>query len=490
MRNTSGPYTCSTQPAHFYRTQLIAEKIAYVFGDVILITDHCLAVIKLADLYIRIERAVQCRHRTGRGRMLSLEQLSQMVKEHLGLSDCIDGIQYSCKWTINESTLSGRGLIATEDIMPGEVLFVDRPLIYGPRAGAAVEQGCTVCGKLDSDSFYKCSKCSLLLCSGQCQNTNVHFNDCGIISRWNINTPDEEVDANVMSRALTPIRALLLNKDQRTFLASLQAHSLPQHGIEIQNLKQYYEVPEEEEQLMLLACCALDTNAYQIATPYGKKEMSMRGLYPVSGLMNHNCVPNTRHYFNSDLQMTVKAVKPIRAGTEIFSCYSGILWGTPARRTHLYKTKHFLCKCDRCSDPTERGTLLGALKCFSTQCSGYLLPIDPLKSSSAWRCLQCEMRVPNENVRAIQGALGSLMGSLNFESVVDLESFLVNRITKYVPQTNQIVIDLQCRLIWAFGEVEGYRWHGKLHEQNCFLTKNIFKHSIQNRKIINLSFLG
>lgn len=47
-----------TRPAHFYRTQLIAEKIAYVFGYVILITDHCLAVIKLADLYIRIERAV------------------------------------------------------------------------------------------------------------------------------------------------------------------------------------------------------------------------------------------------------------------------------------------------------------------------------------------------------------------------------------------------------------------------------------------------
>lgn len=391
-----------------------------------------------------------------------------MVKEHLGLSDFIDGIQYTCKWTISESPLSGRGLIATEDVMPGEVLFVDRPLIYGPRAGATVEQGCTVCGKLDSDTFYKCDKCSLLLCSGQCQNTNVHFNDCGIISRWNINTPIEEVDGNVLSRGLTPIRALLLNNDQRIFLSSLQAHTLPQHGTEVRKLKEYFEIPEEEEQLMLLACCALDTNAYQIATPYGKKEMSMRGLYPVSGLMNHNCVPNTRYYFNSDLQMTVKAVKPIRAGTEIFSCYSGLLWGTPARRTHLYKTKHFLCKCDRCSDPTEGGTLLGALKCFSAECSGYLIPIDPLRSSSAWRCLQCDMRVPDENVRAIQGALGSLMGSLNFESVHDLESFLVNRITKYVPKTNQIVIDLQCRLIWAFGEVEGYRWHGKLHVKIIF----------------------
>lgn len=404
---------------------------------------------------------MQCRHRAGRDRMLSLEQLSQMVKEHLGLCDYIEGIEYTCKWIIHESPLGGRGLLATEDIMPGEVLFVDRPLIYGPRAGTTIQQGCTVCGKLDSDTFYKCSKCGLLLCSGQCQNTDVHFNDCGIICRWGNKTPIEDINDSTLSRALTPIRALMLNNNQRLFMASLQAHSLPQHGFEVRKLKEYFEIPEEEEQIMTLACCALDTNAFQIATPFGKKETSKRGLYPVAGLMNHNCVPNTRHYFNSDLQMTVKAVKPIRAGTELFSCYSGLLWGTPARRTHLYKTKHFLCKCDRCSDPTERGTLLGALKCFSTQCPGCLLPIEPLKLSSAWRCLECDMRVPYENICTLQGALGSLMGTLNFENVSDLEIFLVNRIIKYVPKTNQIVVDLQCRFIWAFGEVEGYRWHGK-----------------------------
>ncbi|XP_035446784.2 SET domain-containing protein SmydA-8 isoform X1 [Spodoptera frugiperda] len=411
--------------------------------------------------------------------MLSLEQLSQMVKEHLGLCDYIDGTQYTCKWAINESPLSGRGLIATEDIMPGEVLFVDRPLIYGPRASSSVEQGCTVCAKLDSDSFYKCSKCSLLLCSEQCQNSDVHFNDCSIICRWNLKKPVEDADDNVLSRALTPIRALMLTNDQKVLMSCMQAHSdAPVHGSEVRKLKPYYEIPEEEEQLMILACCALDTNAFQIATPYGKKEMSMRGLYPVSGLMNHNCVPNTRYYFNSDLQMTVKAVKPIRAGTEIFSCYTGILWGTPARRVYLYKTKHFLCKCDRCSDPTERGTLLGALKCFSNQCHGYLLPIDPLKTSSAWRCLECEMRVPNKNICAIQGALGSLMGTLNFDNVGDLESFLVDRITKYIPKTNQIVIDLQCRLIVAFGEAEGYRWH-ELSESRLSLKESLCRGTLR-----------
>ncbi|XP_075992583.1 SET domain-containing protein SmydA-8-like isoform X1 [Anticarsia gemmatalis] len=410
--------------------------------------------------------------------MLSLEQLSQMVKEHLGLCNYIDGIQYTCKWTIDESPLGGRGLIATEDISAGEVLFVDHPLIHGPRAADTGERGCTVCGQLDCDTFFKCSKCALLLCSDECQNSDTHYNDCGIISNWNSKVPIEDIDETILSRTLTAMRAILLNEDQRVFMECLQAHTQPQHGSEIRKLKPYFDIPEDEELLMISACRALDTNAFQIATSFGKKEMSMRGLYPVSGLMNHKCVSNTRYCFNSDRQMIVKAVKPIRAGSEIFTCYSGILWGTPARRTHLYKTKHFMCKCERCADPTERGTLLGALKCFATECPGYLLPIEPLNTSTSWRCLECDMRVPIKNICAIQGALGSLMGTLDFENVGQLEYFLTNRITKYIPKTNQIVVDLQCRLIWSFGEVDGYRWH-ELSESRLGLKESLCRGTLR-----------
>ncbi|KAG6457560.1 hypothetical protein O3G_MSEX010367 [Manduca sexta] len=403
--------------------------------------------------------------------MLSAEQLSLMVKEHLGLYSYYDDVQHSCKWIVGESSVGGRGLIATENIAAGEVLFVDHPLIYGPRAGTILQQGCTVCCKLDSDEFFKCSKCALLLCSGQCQDSGVHSDDCAIISRWGTKVPIEDVDDKLLSRALTAIRVLLLSENQKQFMASLQAHTSPQHGTEIKDLKQFFDIPEDEEQLMTLACCVLDTNAFQIASLYGKKEMSLRGLYPVSGLLNHNCISNTRYSYNNEYQMTVKAVKPIPKGAEIFTCYSGVLWGTPARRTHLYKTKHFWCKCERCADPTERGTLLAALKCFSSECSGCLLPIEPLKPSTPWRCLECSLRIPSNNICAIQGALGSLMGTLNFENVEELENFLLYRVTKYIPKTNQIVIDLQCRLIWEFGDAEGFRWHGKIACKPCNLEK-------------------
>ncbi|CAG9784232.1 unnamed protein product [Diatraea saccharalis] len=409
--------------------------------------------------------------------MLSLEQLSQIVKVHLGLYNYSEGIQYSCKWDISESALGGRGLFATEDIASGEVLFVDRPLIRGPRITAP--RGCTVCGRLlNSDTFFKCHKCSCLLCSEECQDSATHNEDCAIVSGWNNKVPIEEVDDILLSRALTPIRALLLNEDQKLLMAALQAHILPQHGSEIRDLIKYFHIPEEATQLLTLACCALDTNAFQIATAYGKKEVSMRGLYPVSGLMNHNCVPNTRYSYNGDNQMTVKAVKPIRAGAEIFTCYTGTLWGTPSRRMYLYKTKHFLCQCDRCADPTERGTLLAALKCFSAECPGSLLPTQPLKLSSPWQCLQCGLRVPNKNICVLQNALGNLMSTLDFENVDQLENFLVHRIDKYVPKTNQIVVDLQCRLIWEIGDKEGLQWH-ELSESRLSLKENLCRGTLR-----------
>ncbi|XP_047544810.1 SET domain-containing protein SmydA-8-like isoform X1 [Vanessa atalanta] len=410
--------------------------------------------------------------------MIPIEQLALIVDQHLGLITCNDDLQHKTKWKIFESPVGGRGLVATEDIKTGEVLFVDHPIIYGPRSGTNIQRGCTVCKKIDSNTFHKCSKCALLLCSEQCQNSGVHLSDCSVISCWSNKVPIEDVDDTLLSRALTSIRALLLDEDQKNLLTSLQAHFHPQHGSEIRNLKDYFDILPQEEEFLFLVTCILDANAFQMATPYGQKEMNLRGLYPVSSLMNHNCVSNTSYTFNADSQMTVKAVKPIRAGTEIFTCYSGMLWGTPARRLHLYKTKHFFCNCERCADPTERGTLLAALKCFSTECSGSLLPIEPLKFNTAWRCLDCGLRVPHGNITTIQGALGSLMGSLDFENIYELEKFFLNRITRYIPKSNQIVVDLQCRLIWEYGEIEGLRWD-ELSESRLELKESLCRGTLR-----------
>lgn len=83
--------------------------------------------------------------------------------------------------------------------------------------------------------------------------------------------------------------------------------------------------------------------------------------------MEHNCVPNTFHYFGEDVdqyKITVKAACNIKKGEHITTMYTHALWGTQARREHLKETKYFGCTCKRCADPTELGSYLSAVKCL------------------------------------------------------------------------------------------------------------------------------
>jgi SET domain-containing protein len=84
---------------------------------------------------------------------------------------------------------------------------------------------------------------------------------------------------------------------------------------------------------------------------------SPQGLFPLAALMNHHCIPNIRYTYDNNRVMTCKAVKPIKKGEQIFNSYTKVLWGTNQRRMHLYYSKNFLCKCERCVDNTEFGNI-------------------------------------------------------------------------------------------------------------------------------------
>ena len=60
--------------------------------------------------------------------------------------------------------------------------------------------------------------------------------------------------------------------------------------------------------------------------------------------------------------------------------YTHSLWGTWARRDHLWTSKKFWCGCKRCEDPTEFGTN------FSTVIRNgkFLNPSNPLDQKAPW----------------------------------------------------------------------------------------------------------
>ena len=53
--------------------------------------------------------------------------------------------------------------------------------------------------------------------------------------------------------------------------------------------------------------------------------------------------------------MTITAGRDISKGEHFSIMYSHALWGTQARRAHLFETKKFWCFCPRCKDATEFG---------------------------------------------------------------------------------------------------------------------------------------
>ena len=88
-------------------------------------------------------------------------------------------------------------------------------------------------------------------------------------------------------------------------------------------------------------------------------------------------------------QIRVEARRSLKAGEEITVQYYTSYLGTHKRRRRLKSEWYFDCHCERCTDPTELGTMVSAVLCEACE-EGYLLPRDPLDAYSEWPCSKCD----------------------------------------------------------------------------------------------------
>ena len=65
---------------------------------------------------------------------------------------------------------------------------------------------------------------------------------------------------------------------------------------------------------------------------------------------------------------------------------------------------HFDCMCKRCSDPTECGSFISAVKCFDCG-SDRVLPVDSLDYDSTWRCGRCGYSLAPRAVEQVVGKM-------------------------------------------------------------------------------------
>uniref|UniRef100_A0A182SJH3 Uncharacterized protein n=1 Tax=Anopheles maculatus TaxID=74869 RepID=A0A182SJH3_9DIPT len=127
---------------------------------------------------------------------------------------------------------------------------------------------------------------------------------------------------------------------------------------------------------------------------------------------------------------------PFHDGTLLASAWSGLscLWTDAFTSTLPWQ---------------ESGTYLGALKCVRESCpEGRLLPINPLKISSLWRCDRCNLKMDNIKASKIQEIAGRMIlnNAIKREASYIID-YLNDHIVKFLLPTNQFTVELKLQAI-------------------------------------------
>ncbi|EDV99628.1 GH12314 [Drosophila grimshawi] len=284
----------------------------------------------------------------------STQELATLIDEHLGALRA-----ESPSYRVADSPISGRGIFALRDIAKGELIFREHTLLVGPTAHRGRNlRTCTQCyGQPpgDSDASALCpAGCGLPVC-GNCASSTRHTPECQLFRKWQ---PKEATKAGIEPQALrilSVVRCFFLNEPQRKLLYAMQANADRYYIREVERAAECFEqFPRDPELLEYFyrTVCAFNTNAFESRFHIDGQEVVARALFPLAGLLNHQCTPNAAHHFEDGETIVVTATERIPMGAEITMSYAKLLWSTLARKMFLGMTKHFMCRCPRCQDPT------------------------------------------------------------------------------------------------------------------------------------------
>lgn len=285
----------------------------------------------------------------------STQELAELINVHLG-----EFSENDAAWQVKDSPISGRGIFARRDIAAGEIILRERALLAGPTANLSSKLNtCCVCycRLKGTDEEMMCHNgCSMPVCD-KCTTSDRHAMECQLFRKWH---PKDTKAINRHSlRIVCIIRCFFLNELQRKLLYALQANPDKYYMLEIQRAAECFEYfPKESDMLdyFYRTVCAFNTNAFEGRSCVDGHEVLIRALFPLAGLLNHQCTPNANHHFESGETIVITAARPIAQGEEIVSTYTKLLWSTLARKVFLAMTKQFICTCNRCWDPTVSHT--------------------------------------------------------------------------------------------------------------------------------------
>jgi len=377
-------------------------------------------------------------------------------------------------YTIKQNDKVGRFLTAAKDLKAGEQVLEEIPWAIGPKSGSPVI--CLGC-YTPTDGSAVCADCGWPICGEECQKDTIHKNaECAVFAaagvRYIPETEEQLTNGSPQFECITPLRVLLQkDKDPERWEAEvkdLEAHSDsrkndPDWDIEQVNVVEFLRnkcklADKFTEDEIHWAIGVLEVNAFEVRTQYG---FFIRGLYPRTGLMSHNCVANTTHtvYAGENFRSRVRVTIDVQQDGELFVSYTSSIQPTILRRENLKFSKRFDCDCKRCADPTELGTHLSTLKC--TKCdNGIIMSTNPLDQEAIWKCSHCEFCIRAETLKKIFKVI-----QIEIEQVEAIEEGdakiqelerLMKKYKSVLHPRNVYMMSLRHSLVQLYGRAPGY----------------------------------
>jgi len=361
----------------------------------------------------------------------------------------------------------GNFLVAGRDLVEGEVILVEAPLVLGP---SQMTIPVCLCCYVPVDGSYKCQRSGWPLCGPTCAKAVAKNPEVVIPSQCQATFEiDEYFKPCYLYECIIVLRALLLQKTapaKYKTLMSMESHLEERRGTPAWDKIQETVVGVMKKTLGVMVfeaiCPELDFSDETIQRIQGiletnKKEIRLstsdaEALYALACLMEHSCQPNVKITFDKEFNITVRAGRNISRGEHISTMYTHALWGTIARRDHLHITKNFWCRCGRCKDPTEFNSN------FSTILSdGHpMLPQDPLDSESDWVCEVTGVKKNAMEVKVELTKIGQeLEQTTNAGTVDDMEAFLEKN-AKVLHPNHYHMTTCKHNLLQMYGRSEGF----------------------------------
>ncbi|CAB4056231.1 SMYD [Lepeophtheirus salmonis] len=353
------------------------------------------------------------------------------------------GFCKSFAYKIEHSNEMGKYIIANRDLKEGEILWKEAPLSYGPTADTIPI--CLNCYAPVNGS-YKCKKTGWPFCNPECRKAASKNPEVVIPLQTEAEVVIDSYDSSCyLYDAIAPLRILLLQKTSPKKFGKIM--SLESHFEERKKADPPTAWKRTIEKVIDVMKKTLGIMVFEVL--YKQFDFSDDTIQRIN---EHSCCPNIRMTFDDKYHVTVRAGRNIKAGEHLCFMYTHSLWGTMARREHLYLNKFFWCKCLRCEDPSEYGSNISTLVREEKE----LLQRKPLEPNCPWTSRDGSVVITADEVMSEMSIIGAELALLQLNGTVDEYIQFIDKYEVFLHSNHYHLLTAKHSLLQMLGRSEGH----------------------------------